>query len=160
MDHSMLPEMVRTEYKYMIINDVTGQVEQTMMMEFWAGIVGMEVDPVTYAMTPKMGWFTRICKTEEELLEEFKAMDNGDGFSDGLMLKVNKVPDIIRKMGRINSLTLRFVGKVVIPDWMDGKDIRSLEISGSMTPDEEEALRKRFPKARINGRALLDDEDF
>jgi hypothetical protein len=51
------------------------------------------------------------------------------------------------------------VGKVVIPDWMDGKDIRSLEISGPMTPDEEEALRKRFPKARINGRALLDDED-
>lgn len=86
-------------------------------------------------------------------------MDNGDGFSDGLMLKVNKVPDIIRKMGRINNLTLRFVGKVVIPDWMDDKDIRSLEISGSMTPDEEEALRKRFPKARINGRTLLDDED-
>jgi hypothetical protein len=102
-------------------------------------------------MTPKMGWFTRICKTEEELLAEFEAKDNGDGFSDGLMLKVNKVPEIIRKMGRINNLTLRFVGKVVIPDWMDGKDIRSLEISGSMTKEEEEALRKRFPFAKING---------
>ena len=102
-------------------------------------------------MTPKMGWFTRICKTEEELLAEFEAKDNGDGYSDGLMLKVNKVPEIIRKMGRINHLTLRFVGKVVIPDWMDSKDIRSLEISGSMTKEEEEALRKRFPFAKING---------
>ena len=152
MDHSMQPEMVRTEYKYIIFNDITGEVEKEYVMEFWAGIVGMEVDPETYAMTPKIGWFTRIGKTEEELLEEFQAKDKGDGFSDGLMLKVNKVPDIIRKMGRINSLTLRFVGKVVIPDWMDGKDIGSLEISGSMTPDEEAALRKRFPKARINGR--------
>ena len=151
MDHNMLPEMVRTEYKYIIFNDFTGEVEKTMMMEFWAGIVGMEVDPETYAMTPKMGWFTRICKTEEELLAEFEAKDNGDGYSDGLMLKVNKVPEIIRKMGRINNLTLRFVGKVVIPDWMDGKDIRSLEISGSMTKEEEEALRKRFPFAKING---------
>jgi len=161
MDHDMLPEMVRTEYKYIVFNDFTGEVMQTMMMEFWAGIVGMEVDPETYAMTPKMGWFTRIGKTEEELLEEFKEKDQGDGFSDGLMLKVNKVPDIIRKMGHINNLTLRFVGKVVIPEWMDEKDIRSLEIRGSMTPDEEEALRKRFPKANINGRALLDYyEDF
>ena len=120
-------------------------------MEFWAGIVGMEVDPETYAMTPKMGWFTRICKTQEELLAEFEAKDK-EQYSDGLMLKVNKVPDIIRNMGRINKLSLSFVGKVVIPEWMDGKDIGSLEISGSMTKDEEEALRKRFPKARINGR--------
>ena len=159
MDHSMQPEMVRTEYKYIIFNDFTGEVEQEMMMEFWAGIVGMEVDPETYTMTPKMGWFTRIGKTEEELLEEFKAKDKEDDFSDGLMLKVNKVPDIIRKMGRINKLTLRFVGKVVIPDWMDSKDIRSLEITGSMTSDEEEALRKRFPKARINGRVLQYDDE-
>ena len=159
MDHNMQPEMVRTEYKYIIFNDFTGEVEKTMMMEFWAGIVGMEVDPETYAMTPKMGWFTRIGKTEEELLEEFKEKDQGDGFSDGLMLKVNKVPDIIRKMGRINKLSLRFVGKVVIPDWMDSKDIGSLEIYGSMTRDEEEALRKRFPKARINGRTLIDDDE-
>ncbi len=159
MDHNMQPEMVRTEYKYIIFNDFTGEVEKTMMMEFWAGIVGMEVDPETYAMTPKMGWFTRIGKTEEELLEEFKEKDQGDGFSDGLMLKVNKVPEIIRKMGRINKLSLRFVGKVVIPDWMDSKDIGSLEIYGSMTSDEEEALRKRFPKARINGRTLIDDDE-
>ena len=158
MEHNMLPEMVRTEYKYIIFNDFTGEIEKEMMMEFWAGIVGMEVDPETYTMTPKMGWFTRVGKTEEELLAEFEGMDDEDGFSEGLMLKVNKVPDIIRKMGRINNLTLRFVGKVVIPDWMDGKDIGSLTIYGSMTPDEEEALRKRFPKARINGRTLVSDE--
>ena len=159
MDHSILPGMVRTEYKYIIFNDFTGEVEQTMMMEFWAGIVGMEIDPETCAMTPKMGWFTRIGKTEEELLEEFKEKDKNADFSDGLMLKVNKVPDIIRKMDGINKLTLRFVGKVVIPDWMDSMEIGFFEISGAMTPDEEEAIYKRFPKARINGRRILDDED-
>ena len=103
--------------------------------------------------------FSPVDKSKESKEREGKAKDKEDDFSDGLMLKVNKVPDIIRKMGRINKLTLRFVGKVVIPDWMDSKDIRSLEITGSMTPDEEEALRKRFPKARINGRVLQYDDE-
>lgn len=152
MDHSMLPEMVRTEYKYIIFNDFTGEVEKEMMMEFWAGIVGMEVDPETYTMTPKMGWFTRIGKTEEELLAEFEEKNKNDIYSDGLHLKVNKVPEIMRKMGRINSLWLVFTGKVVIPEWMDSKEIGSLRIDGSLTPDEEKALRARFPSAVINNR--------
>ena len=152
MDHSMLPEMVRTEYKYIIFNDFIGEVEKEMMMEFWAGIVGMEVDPETYTMTPKMGWFTRIGKTEEELLAEFEEKNKNDIYSDGLHLKVNKVPEIMRKMGRINSLWLVFTGKVVIPEWMDSKEIGSLRIDGSLTPDEEKALRARFPSAVINNR--------
>ena len=147
MDHGMLPQMVRTDYKYIIFNDFTGEIVQEMMMEFWAGIVGWDVDPETFAMTPKLGWFTRVKQTEEELLEEFEEKAKDDW--DGLSLRVNRVPDIIRKMGRINSLSLTFDGKVVIPDWMDGKDIGNLTISGSMTPEEEAALKARFPNATI-----------
>ena len=147
MDHNMQPEMVRTDYKYIIFNDFTGEIEAEMMMEFWAGIVGMEVDPVTYTMTPKLGWFTRVKQTEEELLEDFESKAK-DGW-DGLSLRVNKVPDIIRKMGYIGSLSLTFDGKVVIPEWMDEKKIGKFEISGSMTADEEAALKARFPQATI-----------
>lgn len=150
MDHSMLPEMVRTDYRYIIFNDFTGEVESEMMMEFWAGIVGMEVDPETFAMTPKLGWFSRIKKSDDELLAEFEEEDK-NGW-DGLQLKVNKVPEIIRKMNRINNLRLVFTSKVVIPEWMDGKDIGSLRIDGPMTSEEEAALRARFPSAVINNR--------
>ena len=151
MDHGMLPEMVRTDYRYIIFNDLTGEVEADMMMEFWAGIVGMEVDPETFAMTPKLGWFTRVKQSEEEMLEDLKSKDREDSYS-GLSLRVNKVPDIIRKMGRINNLSLTFDGRVTIPDWMDGMDIGRLTISGSMTADEAAALKARFPKATINRR--------
>ena len=155
MDYGMQPEMVRTDYKYIIINDVTGQIEAEMMMEFWAGIVGWDVDRETYAMTPRLGWITRVKQTEEELLEDFeaKAKDSWDGLS----LRVNRVPDLIRKMGYIGSLSLTFDGKVVIPEWMDEKEIGRFEINGSMTPEEEAALRARFPKARINGRSMRED---
>lgn len=148
LEHNMQPEMVRTDYKYIVINDVTGEVEAEMMMEFWAGIVGMEVDPETFTMTPKINWFTRVKQTEEELLEDFEAKAKDDW--DGLSLRVNKVPEIIRKMGRINRLSLTFDGKVVIPDWMDEKEIRSLTINGRMTAEEEAALKARFPNADIN----------
>ena len=147
MDHSMLPQMVRTDYKYIIFNDFTGEIEAEMMMEFWAGIVGWDVDRETYAMTPKLGWFTRVKQTEEELLEDFEAKAS-DGY-DGLSLRVNRVPDIIRKMGYIGSLSLTFDGKVVIPDWMDEKKIGHFEIKGKMTADEEAALKARFPNAEI-----------
>ena len=150
MDHNMLPEMVRTDYKYIIFNDLTGEKETEMMMEFWAGIVGMEVDKETYAMTPKLGWFSRVKQTEEEMLADFESRDKGrDEFGDGLNLRVNKVPDIIRKMGRINNLSLTFDGKVVIPEWMDGKDIGRLSITGTMTDQEEADLKARFPNATI-----------
>ena len=118
-----------------------------MMMEFWAGIVGMEIDPATFAMTPKLGWFTRVKQTEEELLEDFEAKAK-DGW-DGLSLRVNRVPDIIRKMGYIGSLSLTFDGKVVIPDWMDEKKIDRFEINGKMSAEEEAALKARFPQATI-----------
>ena len=93
---------------------------------------------------------TRVKQTEEELLADLKSKDRDEeGWGEGINLRVNRVPDIIRKMGRINSLSLTFDGKVVIPDWMDGKDIGNLTISGSMTPEEEAALKARFPKATI-----------
>ena len=149
MDHSMQPEMVRTDYKYIIFNDLTGDVEQEMMMEFWAGIVGMEVDPETFTMTPKLGWFTRVKQTEEELLADLESRDR-DGSWDGLSLRVNKVPNILRKMGHINNLSLTFDGNVVIPEWMDEKSIGSLTIYGRMTVEEEAVLKSRFPQAHIN----------
>ena len=150
-DHDMQPEMVRTDYKYIILDDFSGQVVSEMMMEFWAGIVGMEVDPETFAMTPRLGWFSRVKQTEDELLHEFETKARDDW--EGLSLRVNKVPDIISKIkGRINRLSLNFEGHVVIPEWMDGIDIGQLTISGQMTDEEKAALEVRFPDANIINR--------
>ena len=98
------------------------------------------------AVSPK-GNGEFFSQTEEELLAEFESQ--AEDSWDGLSLRVNRVPDIIRKMGHIGSLSLTFDGKVIIPDWMDEKAIDELTITGSMTPEEEAALKARFPEARI-----------
>ncbi len=45
-------------------------------------------------------------------------------------------------------LSVQYMKKLII----DGKDIGRLTISGHMTPDEEAALKARFPKAIITRR--------
>ena len=144
-NHSMQPEMVRTDFKYIVFNDFTGELESVTQMEFWAGIVGMDIDPVTYTMTPKIGWFVRVNKSNEELLAEFKDKD----LRGELELKINKVPEIIKSMDHINMLRLVFTGRVYMPQWMDEKNIDHLTIEGVMTPQEEESIKARFPKANV-----------
>lgn len=144
-NHSLQPEMVRTDFKYIVFNDFTGELESVTQMEFWAGIVGMDIDPVTYTMTPKIGWFVRVNKSNEELLAEFKDKD----LRGELELKINKVPEIIKSMDHINMLRLVFTGRVYMPQWMDEKNIDHLTIEGVMTPQEEESIKARFPKANV-----------
>ena len=144
--HNMLPEMVRTEFKYIKADPATGE-QVTTEMELWSGIAGMEQNPETYAFTPKLGWFVRVAKTEEELIEEMK--DKSENGFDGLYIKVKQVPEIFRKIDRLDNLHLVFMGKVVIPEWMDKMEIGRFQIEGDMTMDEAKALHGRFPKCRI-----------
>lgn len=145
--HSMLSEMVRTEYKYIVI-DADGDVQSESMMEFWSGIVGMEVDPATKAMTPKLGWFTRVSETQEEIVARLQKQDAGLGIN----LQVNKVPDALKQFDKISSLKLTFVSKVVIPEWMDRIKIDSFTVSGSLTAHEKADLKSRFPGITIINR--------
>ncbi len=148
--HDMLPEMVKVDFRYLYLDrdSVTlSYYTKEYEMELWAGIVGMEQDTATYAFTPRIGWFVRMGKDEKQLIEELKNRSE-EGF-DGLSLRVKEVPEIFRKIDRLDRLELRFLGKVVIPEWMDNMEIKNFSIWGDMTVSEAEALRKRFQGCRI-----------
>lgn len=55
MYHQMLPEVVRVEFLYKIVN-AKGEVLSEYPMEMIAGFVGYEEDMETYALTPVIGW--------------------------------------------------------------------------------------------------------
>ena len=55
MYHQMLPEVVRAEFLYKIVNS-EGEVLSEQPMEMVAGFVGYEEDKETYALTPVIGW--------------------------------------------------------------------------------------------------------
>ena len=55
----------------------------------------------------------------------------------------------MKKLKRIKKLNLEFIGKVVLPDWMDSLSIDEFLLKGKMTEDEKEAIRRRFSNVKF-----------
>ena len=61
---NMLPETVVAPFKYQVVTP-DGTVLSETPLDLVAGIVAVEEDPLTFTMTPKIGWFVRTVKTKE-----------------------------------------------------------------------------------------------
>ena len=137
--NEMPAEYVRVGFKYRVIDSVGNLLSETPM-ELWAGFVGVQVDTQSNMLTPKIGWLVRKAESDDEALNELKK--NADM---GIRFRVSEVPEMLSKLGRINSLHLEFIGKVVLPEWMDNMVIDRFTIKGKMTESEKAAIMKRFP---------------
>lgn len=145
--HEMPSERVYVDFRYQIIDPNNGNVILDTPMELVAGYIGAEVDTKTHALTPKMGWMVRQTEDDEKIVEKLKEMAK-DSF-DGIDLRVNRVPEHLSQLKHIKKLTLSFTGKVVLPEWMDKIQIDELRVKGKLSPDEMDALGKRFPRIVI-----------
>ena len=145
--HEMPSERVYVDFRYQIIDPNNGNVILDTPMELVAGYIGTEVDTKTHALTPKMGWMVRQTEDDEKIVEKLKEMAK-DSF-DGIDLRVNRVPEHLSQLKHIKKLTLSFTGKVVLPEWMDKIQIDELRVKGKLSPDEMDALGKRFPRIVI-----------
>ena len=67
----MLPETVAVPFKYEVLAP-----DRTLIvsydLELVAGIVGVQQDTVSMALTPRLGWFVRTVKSAEVLAEKEK----------------------------------------------------------------------------------------
>ena len=157
--HEMPSERVYVDFRYQIIDIDNGNVLVDTPMELVAGYIGTEVDTLTHALTPKMGWMVRHIENDENIVESLKKKAEEDSF-EGLDLRVNRVPEHLSQLKHIKRLTLNFTGKVELPKWFYGLRIDNLTIRGEMTDEQEAAIRKHFPKADIRRpRKPLSDPD-
>lgn len=147
--HKMPSERVYVDFKYQVISPTDGKVLVETPLQLIAGFIGTEVDTVTHALTPKMGWVVRQMEDDEKLLEKLKKIDQKNDFF-GIELRVNKVPEILAKLPHIKRLTLEFTDKVEIPEWFYDLKIDNLKIEGEMSDEQEANIRKHFPNANIS----------
>lgn len=65
---SMPSEIGHVEFKYKVLDPLTGDVISETPLEIWAGIIGAHEDMETYALTPCIGWMVRkaVHSDEEE----------------------------------------------------------------------------------------------
>ena len=146
--HEMPSERVYVDFRYQVIGIANGNVIVDTPMELIAGYIGTEVDTLTHALTPKMGWMVRQIESNEKIVESLKKKAEEDSF-DGLDLRVNRVPEHLAQLKYIKRLTLNFTDKVALPEWFYGLQIDNLTIKGEMSDEQEAAIKKHFPKADI-----------
>lgn len=143
-DETMLPETVSVSFKYRLV-DSSGSIISETLMDMTAGFLGIEEDPQTYALTPKIGWFIRKSESEDVVLAKLKEQSQ----FDGIQLRILEVPPILKRFKHIRSLYLHFVGKVNLPDWLDMIKIDYLVVTGELTKEEKDGIRQRFPKCEF-----------
>jgi TonB-dependent SusC/RagA subfamily outer membrane receptor len=146
--HEMPSERVYVDFRYQVIDIANGNVIVDTPMELIAGYIGTEVDTLTHALTPKMGWMVRQIESNEKIVESLKKKAEEDSF-DGLDLRVNRVPEHLAQLKYIKRLTLNFTDKVALPEWFYSLQIDNLTIKGEMSDEQEAAIKKHFPKADI-----------
>ena len=146
--HKMPSERVYVDFKYQVISPADGKILVETPLQLIAGFIGTEVDTVTHALTPKIGWVVRQMEDNEKMLEKLKKIDQENDFF-GIELRVNKVPEILAKLPHIKRLTLEFTDEVEIPEWFYDLKIDNLKIEGEMSDNQAAAIRKHFQNADI-----------
>ena len=151
---SMANEMVSVPFNQVYTHPVTNEEVEVVPMELWAGFVGVEVDSVTQAFTPKIGWLARVSDPEAEEVARLEEETKFQVLYYSMSKDQPTPPEILSKMSHIRSLDLNYGDEVPVnvPEWMDSLSIERLEIYGSLTEEEEARLRQRFPNADIKNR--------
>ena len=147
-------EIVNVDVKYIITD---GIFSEEIMMELWSGFIGLEQDPVSYALTPKIGWMVRTKDVEKDALFQSlneKNIPNSSPLGSGIEMRISEVPEVLNKLDVIYSLKLEFVKDVVIPDWLKDKRIGRFTIKGNLKQSEIDKIVQWFPNTdlKINGK--------
>ncbi len=146
--HTMPSERVYVDFRYQIISPLDGTVLQDTPLQLIAGFIGTEVDTLTHALTPKMGWVVRQMESSENIAKRLEKMDSEDSLF-GIELRVDKVPEHLSLLPHIRRLTLYFTDRVELPEWFYELQIDNLVIYGEITNEQEAAIKKHFPNADI-----------
>lgn len=151
--NSLPEEIVKVDLKYIKTDGL--HTEETML-EFWSGFIGLEQNPETFALTPKISWMIKKKDVEQRGVQQKLASNNipSSDLGSGIDIRVDKVPENLRKLKEIYSLTLHFMNNVFIPEWLKEKRVGKLEINGKITKNETEKIIQWFPNTdvTINGK--------
>lgn len=146
---SLPEEMVKVDLKHVKTDGI--QTEETML-ELWAGFIGLEQNPETYALTPQISWMVKKKDVNQIGLHQKLEADNipSSNFEPGIDLRIIDVPENLKKLDVIYSLGLHFKKDVFLPDWIKTKKIGKLFIEGKISNKEKKKILDWFPNTEID----------
>ena len=153
-DRIELPdEIVKTDLKYQII--LPNGAILTIPLELWAGFIGLEQDPATFALTPTIGWMIRKKEQDQKMVQQMLSDPNQGEIS----IRVKHFPNELLSVPAISSLSLTFIDKIEIPDELAQIKISDLSLYGQISSQEKKRLIQLF--ANTNTRLQINQyKDF
>lgn len=143
---SMPAEYVRVGFKRCYVDPATSDIKGEADMELWAGFVGAIEDTVKNTIIPKIGWLVRKAESDQDVFNKLSAA-NEKGMID---LRVQQVPLALSWIKHIKNLKLDFTTEdVELPEWLDNITIDDFSISGNISEEKKEAIKKRFPQVKF-----------
>ncbi len=148
-DKALPEEIVKVDLKY-IKND--GLQNEEIMLELWAGFIGLEQNPDNFALTPQISWMIKKKDLEQSALHQILESNNipSATFEPAIDLNIINVPENLKKFDVIYSLGLHFKNDVFIPDWLKTKRIGKLFIEGKISAEEKQKIIDFFPSTELN----------
>lgn len=153
-DRIELPdEIVKTDLKYQII--LPNGAILTIPLELWAGFIGLEQDPATFALTPTIGWMIRKKEQDQKMVQQMLSDPNQGEIS----IRVKHFHNKLLSVPAISSLSLTFIDKIEIPDELAQVKISRLSLYGQISRQEKKRLIQLF--ANTDTRLQINqDKDF
>jgi hypothetical protein len=142
-------EIVKVDLKHI---ETGGAKDIVTPLELWAGFVGLQQNPGTFALKPVIGWMIRKKDIEKEkkdkkaLIENFKSHSLNSSDFDGIMICVKTVPKELFELESIKNLLINFTDEITIPDEMGKIKIDKFRMTGKISDSGIERICKLFPK--------------
>ena len=146
---SLPEEMVKVDLKFIKTDGV--HTEETML-ELWAGFIGLEQNSETFALTPKISWMIKVKDINQTGLHQKLESENipsSGGYGSGIDIRITDVPENLKKLKEIYSLSMHFKNTVLIPDWLKEIRIGKLEIEGKIDETETKKIINWFPNTDL-----------
>ena len=115
------------------------------MIELHGGFMGLEQNPETFALTPKIGW--EVMKKIDEDSTNLARMNEQLRRGGRIALRVKEIPEVLSKIDTIRVAELQFKDTVYFPEWMKDKQIERLWVYGEISTEERLKLLSWYPSA-------------
>ena len=156
-----IPEMVMAPANYVILDPISGKEISNTPIEIWGGIVGYELDRSTNGYIPKTGWIVRRAVSQQENIKEYLRNKVGVDHLDDptysgpiggeLTIHVRgEVPAELGQIGRIDEVTLDLNNSSILPEWLEKVEIRKINITGDITEEQYQNIKRRFKNAEFS----------
>ncbi len=131
--------------------------KQQYAMEFWAGLFGLEQDPINFKLKPVIGWAVAHSEGQNPVTTLPK-----ESYDNVSLKNIMHIPQQFFKLREIRALTLGFIGRVNIPDQIRDIKIGKMYVTGDINAEEVKRIQALLPDTwlYIHGQliAIVDGE--